>query len=302
MTEAAAALEASVLSLSLKDFSRQPVLEQAKQKAQLEAAVASAIQPLRPRDRIVLDAPEGLAVALLAGPEDALRVAKRAQAAAGELPVCMALNHGPVKLVANPAGGQEILGDGIAAAVALANLATRGRLMVSRAFRDALTAIAPERSSDLAPLGAFTDSSVRTHELFTLDPRAASLRRRRFLAYGTLAVVALVGVGIGARMAREAANRPAILLFEITPQGDIYVDGELHGKSPPLSNLEVAPGTRMIEVRNGRNPPLRLELRLRPTEEVKVAHAFPVPKKADKGKRPQKDENFIDGLRRRFGN
>ena len=303
MSDAAPApLEVSVIAFSLKNFSRQPVAEQARQKAQLEAAVALAIQPLRVDERVVLDSPDGLVVAVRGDPEDALQVAERGQVACADLPVCIALNHGPLKLVAESAGREEMVGDGIVAAMTLASLATRGRVLASRAFRDALAAAAPHRASELGAAGAFTDAEVRTHELFTVDPAARPARRRRFMLMGGAAALGLVAAGVSARMIRSASKRPAVLAFDVSPNGDIYVDGQLRGESPPLVRLEVAPGPHTIEVRNERHPPLRLELTLRPGEEIKVKHAFAGARKGDRRARKEgKDDSYIGELRRRFG-
>lgn len=279
----------SVIALILREFSRQPVAEQARLKSQLEALVAFAIQPLDADERIVLEAPDGLVVVVLASPEDALDVAERAQAGTADLALCIAVNHGPVK-AAEP-GGTRILGDGVISAVMLANLATRGRLLISRPFREALGAIAPHRVSSLMAVGALTDSTVRTHEVFTPDPRTAVSRRRRLVAFGSVAVLAILGTGVAARMAR---TKPAVIEFEITPQGDIFLDGELKGRSPPLVRLAVSPGAHTVEVRNDPHAPLRLKLSLKPAEEMTVTHKFPSRKERKEG------DSFVEDIWRRL--
>lgn len=278
---------ASVIGLVIREFSRQPVGEQTKRKAQLEALVAMTIPSLPVADRIVLDLPEGIAVVVLSSPKDALELAERSQTAAADLPLCIGVNHGPIKLISDPGHGAQLLGDGVVAAVTLANLATRGRFLVSRAFHDALTAFAPDRAAELSSVGVFTDGNVRTHELFTLDPQAAITRRRRLIKVGTLAVFGTVGLGVAARFV-VGLNRPAIIQFEITPWGDIVMDGETKGRSPPLKRLEASPGRHTIEVHNDPYPPLRLEVNLRPAQEMSVTHSF-------------QKEGFFEGLRRQLG-
>lgn len=295
MTETAAA-EASVIGLVIREFARQPVAEQAKCKAQLEALAAIAIEPLRAADRVVLESPAGLVVALLDAPEQALEVAERAQAGAADLPLCIGVNHGPVKLGADPGGGETLIGDGIVGAVTLANLATRGRFLVSRSFHEALAACAPHRASELRPVGVVTDDNVRTHELFTLDPAARSLRKRRLTIIAAMGGVGAVGAGLAVRMGLSSAKRPAIVAFQIAPQGEIFIDGELKGRSPPLTRLEISPGAHTIEVRSAGFAPLRLDINLKPAEEVKVTHEF-----TKKGRPPSKGERFIEDLRKRLG-
>ena len=158
--------DASVVSVLLREFSRQPVSEQARLKGQLEYLVRTAIALVPEPDRIVLQAPDGLVVVVFSGPQTAIEIAERAAQAPAALPVCVGLNYGPVKSVGD-SDSAPVVGDGIVAAGTIAKLATRGRLLVSRSFRDALQTVAPHLAATLAPVGAFTDANVRTHALFT---------------------------------------------------------------------------------------------------------------------------------------
>lgn len=283
-----------MVGVVLRDFTRFPVAEQAQLKSRLQEVVDRAIASLEAAGRIVLEAPDRLVVMVLDNPEQALVAAQRVQAFAADLPLCVGLNHGPFKLVADPSGAPEFVGDGILGVITLANLATRGRLLISRSFREALAAEAPHRAGALSPAGSFTDDSVRKHELFTLDPQAAAVRRRWLLAMGALALAVGVGAGIAGRMTR--ARRPALLRFDVRPRGDILIDGQSKGSTPPLTTLEVPPGRHTVEVRNFPYPPLRLEMNLKPAEEVKVSHAFP-------GARTERREgdSFVEEIRRRLG-
>ena len=56
---------ASVVVLKLQEFTRKPVADQVKLKARLDALVTFAIRPLPTAARIVLDAPEGIAVVVV---------------------------------------------------------------------------------------------------------------------------------------------------------------------------------------------------------------------------------------------
>ncbi|HXZ53055.1 MAG TPA: PEGA domain-containing protein [Burkholderiales bacterium] len=187
-------IPASVVVLRLADFGRQPVTEQARLKGELETVTAKAIEPLAAADRIVLEAPDALAVVVLARPQAALELAERCEAAAGELPLCVGVNHGPVRPANDPLRGAGIVGDGVATGMVLANAATPGRLLASRPFHEALEATSSRRAADLAAAGELTDASVRRHEIFTLKPKTKRPRDRRafvILALGSLAILAL---------------------------------------------------------------------------------------------------------------
>lgn len=290
--------ETDIVGLVIKDFARLAVADQARVKEQLQGALESSLAPLAAADRIVLDVPAGLAVIVLAGPEYALATAEGVQELGAELPLCVALNHGPVKILGEAGRPAEFVGDGIIEALTLAQLATRGKILVSRAFREALARSAPHQARAVSPLGSFTDDNVRKHELFTLDARAAGARRRAFTMVAALIVLAGVGSGYAARTALQAAKRPAVIWFDVKPRGDIFIDGEMKGTTPPLSSLQVAPGRHTVELRHGSHPPMKMEVRLKPAEEIRVTHAFT----GSKGQRRGREGDSVwDDVRRRLG-
>ncbi len=276
---------ASVLVVLIADFARRPVAEQARLKARVEDLVAQALQPLPPARRIMLDARQGVAVAVLDAPRLALELAERLHAGAGDLPLCIAINHGPVTMLDEATGGRGLVGDGIATAVILAEVAAPGRMIASRAFHDALLAEAPGRAARLSSAGKHTDAQVRTHDLYRFNRWAAWLRRLRLAAVGVVAFAGIVGLGFAARtMLQEKPLAPAVIEFQVAPRGDVYVDGVLKGQSPPLTRLEIAPGPHTIEVWNEPHPPLTVNINPGPAEVTTIAHVFPVIKKETKPK------------------
>jgi hypothetical protein len=273
---------ASVVVLRIAEFTRKPVAEQVRLKERLDALVTFAIRPVPAGARIVLDAPEGVAVVVLDGPGVALELAKRSQFAAEGLRLCIGVNHGPVMSALDAHLGPGLIGDGLTAGVTLSNAAKPGRFVASRSFREALKASDPRRVRELGPAGTYTDTQLRAHELFALDWRPAFARRLRLIVYGTLMVAAIIGAGFTARFARLALEPPpvlpAVIRLEITPRGDVLIDGVPQGASPPLREIEVHPGPHTIEVRNHPSPPLRLELSLGSGQEMTISHTFVMPK------------------------
>ena len=196
----AASLVASVVFLKIQDFARRPATEQARLRAQLQAVVAVTASESAPASRIVLDAADGAAVVVLEEPRGALRLAERAlTAAAAGLPLSAGLNHGALQL-AGRRSGEGMTGDGVAVAASVAEFAVPPRLLASRAFRDALAEVAPGAEAALAPAGTFTDSGLRTHELFSPDERALARRGRRYALAGAVLAAMLVGAGVAARV------------------------------------------------------------------------------------------------------
>ena len=282
---ASAPTPASVVVMRIAEFIRKPVTEQARLKERLDALVTFAIRPLPAGARVVLDAPEGVAIVVLGGPGVALELAKRAQFVAGSLRLSIGVNHGPVMSALDSLRGPGLVGDGLTAAVTLSNAAKPGRFVASRAFREALKASDPRRVQELGSAGTYTDAQLRAHELFALDWRPGFIRRLRLLALGALTVAAIVAMGFAARFTRQALEppppppppKPALIHLEITPRGDVFIDGVLRGASPPLKEIEIDPGPHIIEVRNKPSPPLRLELTVGSGDEMTIRHSFVSP-------------------------
>jgi hypothetical protein len=194
-------LSASVVFLRIQDFARRPASEQARLRAQLDAAVAITAAELPPERRVVLDASDGAAVVVLHDPRGALRLAERAlTAATAGLPLCAGLNHGTLK-TAGKKGNDGMTGDGIAVAASIAQFTAPGRLFASRAFRDALADAEPGQEATLVSAGTFNDPGLRTHELYKADAYAVRWRTRRYALLGLLLAAALIGGGVLQRIA-----------------------------------------------------------------------------------------------------
>jgi len=200
---------ASVAFLEIHDFGRRPVVEQARLRAQLEAAVAVVLQDLKENARIVLDAADGIALVVLDDPRAALALAERALAAgAAGLPLSVGINHGAVKQ-SGKGKNEGLLGDGIAVAAAIAGLAGPKKLLLTKEFHDALADAAPGAEAALAGAGTHTDASLRAHALYRHEPRAAARRGARYLAASVVAAIALAGAGVAFRVSIEGFDRYA---------------------------------------------------------------------------------------------
>lgn len=269
---------ASLVFARITEFARRPVAEQARLRAQLESALAVSLAAMPVANRIILDAPDGIAVAVLRDPAGALDVAERClTATAAGVPVAIAINHGAIRLASDGGDQQGLIGDAIGAAAAIAHFAGAGRLFVSRTFRDALAESDPGRAACLKPAGVFTDANVRTHELLTPVPGARLRRRRTFAAVG---VTLVFGTGAALVVFQQDlrlefhAGKPARLAFDIRPHGDVFVDGIFRGPSPPLDTLRLAPGTHQIEIRRKNHPSFSTSVDLEAGRSATIGHSF----------------------------
>lgn len=269
---------ASVVFVRITEFARRPVAEQARLRAQLEAALAVALLRVPVRLRIILDAPDGMAIAVLGNPVAALDIAQRCMSAsAAGVSMAVAVNHGAIRLAPDGSGHQGLIGDAVGTAAAIAHFAGPARLFVSRSFREALAEFSPARAISIRPAGIFTDANVRTHELFAPDTTSA-LRRRKILA----AIGAVMLIGIFAVLAHFhdairrdlRAGQPAMLGFEIHPDGDIVVDGVARGKSPPVVKLRLEPGLHTVEVKRRGEIPFRTSVNLQAGRTTTIEFSF----------------------------
>ena len=73
-----------------------------------------------------------------------------------------------------------------------------------------------------------------------------------------------------------AARPPAegLVSLAIAPWGEVLVNGEPRGVSPPLTTMRLAPGAYSIEVRNGDAPPFRARIEVKAGETHTLRHRF----------------------------
>ena len=82
-------------------------------------------------------------------------------------------------------------------------------------------------------------------------------------------------------LATEPASAPlpppakiATLVFDVSPWGEIYVDGKLHGTTPPVKTVDLPPGRHRIELRNSAQPPHLIYTTLEPDDVRRIRHQF----------------------------
>jgi serine/threonine-protein kinase len=66
----------------------------------------------------------------------------------------------------------------------------------------------------------------------------------------------------------------ALIRLAIAPWGEVYVDGDRIGVSPPVNEVEVAPGKRKIEIKNGSFPAYVQVVDLKADQKIRIKHKF----------------------------
>lgn len=182
----------SVLFLDIVGYSKRSVIEQLKLKQRLNAVLREALSGVPASDRIVLDTGDGAAISFLGNPEDSLFVALDLDAAfSGEAPpgepaaaVRIGINLGPVRVVSDVNGQQNIVGDGINVAERVVGFADPGKILASRSYVEVVSRLSDNYQNLFLFEGTHTDKHVREHSVFTVDianaaqtlPRGAEVR------------------------------------------------------------------------------------------------------------------------------
>jgi serine/threonine protein kinase len=83
-----------------------------------------------------------------------------------------------------------------------------------------------------------------------------------------------VSVKAIAEKPNEAADKPAVARLFIKPWGEIFVNNESRGVSPPLKALSLPAGNYTIEVRNSDYPTYKKNVSIKAGETIRINHAF----------------------------
>jgi len=104
------------------------------------------------------------------------------------------------------------------------------------------------------------------------DGAAAAPQRARHAANSSGRIRA---VAAAAETAPAAAPlEPGMLALAIAPWGQVVVDGNDAGVSPPLSQVPLSPGTHSIEVRNGSLPAFVTQIQIEAGKTLQLQHRF----------------------------
>jgi serine/threonine-protein kinase len=76
------------------------------------------------------------------------------------------------------------------------------------------------------------------------------------------------------RTVEETIGTAAVMNLVILPWGEVYLDGRMQGISPPLLELQVAPGKHEIEIRNTSFPAYKKSVQVKVGERLKINHTF----------------------------
>jgi class 3 adenylate cyclase len=230
-------LVCSVLFLDIVEYSKKPVAEQLELKQAFNRALATALEQVPQRDRIILDTGDGAAVTFMGDPEDALfsALAVRNMASDG-MPVRLGVNLGPVRLVKDLNGQMNIIGDGINVAQRVMSFADPGQLLVSRSFYEVVSCLSRDYMNLFRHEGSRTDKHVREHEVYSVVGGTPMARR---VAQTESMVQARDGgwlAGMGPLGLRRSALLAAPLAFFLVVGAAVAARTMLESSAPAAPN------------------------------------------------------------------
>ncbi len=274
MESSSRTLVCSVLFLDIVEYSKKPVADQLHLKQAFNQVLASALDSVPARDRIILDTGDGAAVTFMGDPEDALFAAMGVRDAAGALPVRLGVNLGPVRLVKDLNGQMNIIGDGINVAQRIMSFSTPGQLLVSRSFYEVVSCLSRDYLKLFRHEGSRTDKHVRDHEVYSVVGGAPDSRRvSQAASQVTQARIRTWMAGFGPLGLARSALLAAPALFFAMVGGAFAVSSMLETKSKTLAPVAAA------QVGTVPSPAV-----VAPAGAVKVETAAPVAPTADEKK------------------
>lgn len=167
-------LIASVLFLDIVEYTRKSVADQFRIKEDFNRLVYELVQRIPEDDRIIVDTGDGAALGFLADPEEVLAIAIELRDTLEEnghrnhpdLYVRMGINLGPVKLVADMNGRENLIGDGVNDANRVMGFAKGDQILVSRSFYDVVSRLSGENQGLFKYQGIHKDKHRREHEIY----------------------------------------------------------------------------------------------------------------------------------------
>jgi len=171
-------LVCSVLFIDIVDYSRHDVAEQVRLKHRFNAVLSSALGHVEQEERVIVDTGDGAAIAFRGDPERALYVALEVfDANVDDLPVRMGINLGPVSLMRDINGSDNVIGDGINVAQRIMGFAARGELLVSRSFYEVVSLLSGDYASMFRDEGVRLDKHKRSHDVYSVGQAVRVARR-----------------------------------------------------------------------------------------------------------------------------
>ena len=172
---------ATVLFFDVVGYTKQSVSRQIELKGQFNKLVSEFIKDIDENQRIILDTGDGAAIGFLQHPEDAIEVAMQFRHAVianhhqdyPELKVRIGIHLGPVNVVKDMNGQNNMVGDGINDAQRIMSFASTDSIYISRSYFDVVSRLTTEYANLFKYRGVEKDKHGREHQVYeVMDEQA----------------------------------------------------------------------------------------------------------------------------------
>jgi class 3 adenylate cyclase len=164
---------ATVLFFDVVGYTKQAVDKQTEIKQQFTDQLASCLGGIGVEERIILDTGDGAAIGFLQHPEDALRVAlcfsQQTREKHPDMRVRTGIHLGPINVVRDMNGINNMVGDGINDAQRIMSFAGTEEIYVSRPYYDFVSRLNAEYESMFVYRGAKKDKHGRAHQVYEIS-------------------------------------------------------------------------------------------------------------------------------------
>jgi serine/threonine protein kinase len=165
-------LVCSILFLDIVAYSKTSVKEQYQLKSQFNQLIAGKLAHIPANSRITLDTGDGACICFMGDPEEVLHAAiaiRQALIKQDRLLVRMGLHIGPVRVIKDMNGHNNVVGDGINVAQRVMSFAESNTLVVSRAYYEIVARLTEGIEKSFISLGERRDKHDRVHELYLVS-------------------------------------------------------------------------------------------------------------------------------------
>jgi class 3 adenylate cyclase len=166
--------------------------------------------------------------------------------------------------------GTATLSVGAFALAVLLNFLGQGELPAAPVKHEALTVQKKSQAADAAAEPAIFGFPRSAEEKPAAGVKPAVKEEARGKKSSALAFLS------GDEEPKETAipTGTGVISLAIAPWGEVYVDGDRVGVSPPVNEVEVAPGKRKVEIRNGSFPVYTQVVDVKVDQKVRIKHKF----------------------------
>ena len=134
--------------------------------------------------------------------------------------------------------------------------------------------ISASEPAPLLPLEAESSASTQTETLLVREPDESAAAEETVEPATQETAPAPKAQRVARTIAKASQPQPAKLIVAVSPRGELYIDDEHRGTTPPLQTLDLEPGMHRIEIRSGSRKPFVTYVTVQAGDERRIRHDF----------------------------